>query len=329
MTTLGEYVPFQLQLETSDMIFVGFESALMLFGTIMTLVVLIATARQTMTSSSIHIMTMCVADFMLCSTLFVCTTYNLSLKSFALSVTGCYTLGYLVVLTCYMSVLALVSFTIDRYCAIVYQRPMSLKSAYLLSFGMISVSLLIPTISILLPERSTLFCVSPSKAICTVAWWFPDEHHLWLYLISLVSLFLSVIFMILCYTRIYLIFKRQQLSQNLSALRSTQEKSVRSNKSMPAKEKQLMIKAIAVTGLFCFTWSPYFIMICTEMILQKPVDPVLDQICVLCAIANSALNPVFLCLFDVRTRSHLFQLLGWTIKKPENQSRLSWENVDV
>ncbi|KAI8909229.1 hypothetical protein EDD86DRAFT_151010 [Gorgonomyces haynaldii] len=328
MTTIAELVAIQDQLVFADAQkwSVGIEASLGAFGCCFTAIVIYATLRQPKTAQSIIILAMCASDFVMCFTVMLFGSYNLSKGRYAVGIVGCYLNAFVVVSGCFLSLLSLFLFTLDRYMTIIYEKALSVKKSRILVLLIAFASLVMPTVAISMPKHEYLICLQPSMQICSIAWYSFNPEFLWLYVPSLGVLVLCIMCILVAYTHI--IYHLRILKSQLNAMATTQSHAfLYDDQQLIKKEKKVFQKAVALTVLFIICWTPYVVGVVVQMITREPLSEIFDAFGTTCASLNSVLNPVLLYLFDPKTREHVKELL--TLKKSSHGVNLVMASWDV
>ncbi|KAI8911167.1 hypothetical protein EDD86DRAFT_265532, partial [Gorgonomyces haynaldii] len=297
--------PESLLLDDTDKIAVITLIVVSIFGLVWTIIVSIAVSKQPKSASNVFLLTLCFADGVVCFISLFYSLYDLPQSRFATGRTGCIIHTFLSLWSCWLSVYSLLALTIERYMAIMYQKTISINTAYVWSAVMIIGSMVVQTVILSLNMEDTLFALQPSKLACAVSWWVIDTPHLIIDTIVLGTGVICMSGMIIAYTSIVLRYFQLRKTASEIHYDSFAAKSVpvmEEDKQLTKKERRLLVKAIAMTGWFNICWGPYLVGVIVQMLTRTPVSRQVDAFLNIAVLFNSAFNPVLLYIFDARTK---------------------------
>ncbi|KAJ3320561.1 hypothetical protein HDV06_005184 [Boothiomyces sp. JEL0866] len=310
-----------------------------LFGSIGVIIVLMATVPKKNNASTLLLISLCCADLMFCVTTVVFGSKDLSSGGWSTGHTGCILNSCLILGACFASVFCIIAITLERYKAVMHGKLLSNSDARLWICAIWISSILISTFPLYTGSDEYALALHPGKVICAVAWWDRSPLTIIMITLSMVTLAVSVSFIVYAYVMIVVKFVSTQAafhsSENKSDIKSAaaDRKSVskgqstvkgsastsahaskvnseKPEKNSRDKEKILLIKSILISGTFIVCWTPYLMMIIYSLITGTPAPSAWDSIACIFAVTNSAVNPLLLVALDSRIQSYVFEMLG-------------------
>ncbi|KAI8910472.1 hypothetical protein EDD86DRAFT_246832 [Gorgonomyces haynaldii] len=333
MATISELPtldPSLLLFSLKNYIYVSIEGSSHVIAIILTSIVILATFRQQQTTSSLLILSMCFGDMSLLLGQAVFAFYNLLNGRVAVGQIGCFFNGIFVIFGAYVSVLAVFFISVERYMAVVAERPISKKMAWWMIGSNLCFSSVVTFVPAAIPQRYYLFALQTSKEACAMAWWVRDPLHIWVNLSAVLTISVATSAVTVAYYCVivkYLSLKSlTQPKRRMSIIQTVRKHSAEiQDVSLYKKERRLLIKCIAITLTFIIAWTGYFTKVLYEMIMQRPVDEDWDSIATTAVAFNALLNPILLYSLDNQIKSHVNDFFG--IKKEE--TKLFQSNVEA
>ncbi|KAJ3302371.1 phosphatidylserine decarboxylase 1 [Kappamyces sp. JEL0829] len=296
------------------------------------LVLLSTAGEKNKTPGTLLLLSLCWADLVFCLAAVVFGALDLHAGK-----VGCVIDGVIVFFSCCLSILSLLSITLERYLLTIWSYPTTIKMAWMWTIGMWGNSIIFALIPIITVSWNYSIAVAPILTNCAGAWW---DTHPWTYVLKIIAVMVilsTVIGMTYCYYAIVLLYVNAlkkirsmgnalvaRASMAASQIESVPVTSPKVNEHsvdiLSIREKRLMFTAITITGCFVFLWTPYLIMMIAEMITGVPVPVGWDVFCTLLAHGNSAINPFLLYAFDNRIRTNINQILGIKSKSSSSTS---------
>ncbi|KAI8908990.1 hypothetical protein EDD86DRAFT_206623 [Gorgonomyces haynaldii] len=282
--------------------------AIAYLGLILSTILFLSCITKESTTSMMLILFLCYADILFCLTCAVFGTLDLAHGSFATGFVGCIIYTLLILSSCFYSILFVSLIALERYAAIVLARPLTKKDIWKL----LHINSIVGTASFIIPfalNDYSQFALQSSREVCSNAFWRHEPLPLISTVVCLFVMIGSTIVLVFCYGTILRSYLRLRTSMKDTATSIYDTQSAPPDKSQKDLERRLLIKCIAVSGVYVFFWSPYTIKILVEVITGKPLEVSLDIFCHCFALLNSALNPVVLYVFDARIRTNINQFL--------------------
>ncbi|XP_011295308.1 histamine H2 receptor isoform X1 [Musca domestica] len=244
--------------------------------------------------SNLFIMSLAVSDFIVGLTL----PYHLS---FYLTTTMgnkyvlCLTRFFLIIFACCVSILTLITISVDRYIAIVYalhyRRCMTRKvAAFVITFNW-SVGATVAAIPMFWNNWHTAYQCE-----------FDEVLPPW-YMAGIITPSFTIIWllMLLMYWRIM-----KEASKQANQLRNIRRK--RSSNLLHPDWKSVQV-VIFIMGCFSLCWLPYFIVACAQIFEVYKSTPLLYKAAFTLAMTNSALNPIIYSWKNSNFRRAFVQLI--------------------
>ncbi|KAJ3312690.1 hypothetical protein HDV04_002834 [Boothiomyces sp. JEL0838] len=262
---------------------------------------------------------------------------------------GCILDTILVLGGCFASVLTILAITFERYLAVMHGKLLDASKVRKMIGAIWGGSLLIAFFPWYTGTYGNAIGLQPGRQICTVAWWDRAPMTIIMITLCLVTLAVSVSFIFYAYFMIVLKFMNSQAAlrtggkstdKSSNADASVEKRTADTSKgkstavesanahttgtAVPAqpqkessrdKEKVLLIKSIIISGTFIFCWSPYLVVIIYSLASGLPAPLFWDSLVSLCALCNSAVNPLLLFTLDKRIRGYVLELAGMQPKK--------------
>ncbi|KAI8910473.1 hypothetical protein EDD86DRAFT_266217 [Gorgonomyces haynaldii] len=334
MATINEFPSLPesfFVLSEKQKIVLGCHSVSDTMACIMTTTICIAILRQTQTPSSLFIIVMCTGDLLLMVSQIVFVTSSLSQGRFAGGPMGCLMNGLINLFACYLSVLSILNIAIERFMAVVAERPITKQQAWYMILVTFLISAVVSIVPAAVKERYSLFAMQSSKEACSSAWWSSDPINVWINLTSIILLTLCIMLVTGCYLQILIkYFTLRVRVQNTVDSSQPRERSFPSKANVPKeilqKERRLLVKCIAITAMLICGWTPYYCKILFELITRQPVSEDWDGFATTIIAVNAFLNPIILFFYDNQVRSQVNGLLGIKIKpkEPKVEQAVSW-----
>ncbi|KAJ3369035.1 hypothetical protein HDU91_000146 [Kappamyces sp. JEL0680] len=223
---------------------------------------------------------------------------------------GCLIDSVFVIVTCTMSILSLLSITVERCMwpwltvdlMVVWKVPTGDVAVRYWSLMIWLVSLLFALFPVITNSHLEVFALHPGRLYCVVAW----GRSQWVTIMNvfaMITIGSALCGLTFCYTRIVQVFMDAQRKHR-------QNKGSKSVLAMNEKEKKIALMSFIITFNFCACYSPYFLLILYEWITGNPIAPALDQTCTVMVILNSVANPILLLKFDASIRTNVLEMLG-------------------
>ncbi|KAJ3302383.1 hypothetical protein HDV03_005024 [Kappamyces sp. JEL0829] len=220
-----------------------------------------------------------------------------------LAAAGCLIDSVFVIVTCTMSILSLLSITVERYLMVVWKVPTGDVAVRYWSLMIWLVSLLFALFPVITNSHLEVFALHPGRLYCVVAWWGRSQWVTIMNVFAMITIGSALCGLTFCYTRIVQVFMEAQRKHR-------QNKGSKSVLAMNEKEKKIALMSFIITFNFCACYSPYFLLILYEWITGNPISPALDQTCTVMVILNSVANPILLLKFDASIRTNVLEMLG-------------------
>ncbi|KAI8906928.1 hypothetical protein EDD86DRAFT_256297 [Gorgonomyces haynaldii] len=278
-------------------------------GLILTFTVIFSSMRQTSTASMLLILLLCWADLLFCLSIVVVGGLDLAHQKFSTGKTGCIIYSCLCLFSCYISITAVAAVTLERYFAICHNKNMSHTTAWWTIAGIVVSGIIITTWPAFIGQYD-VYALESSLQVCVLAFWSRDKYALIEITICVVTILSGAGIMVLCYGLIFKKFSDSRKSIPVTMINSgVSELNSMQDAKRKDSEKKLLLK--------CAFY---------EIATAKPLDPFLDYLCAMSALANSALNPIFLMTFDSRIRSNVIKMAFYEIAtgKPLDQFLDYW-----
>ncbi|KAJ3346174.1 hypothetical protein HDU91_007123 [Kappamyces sp. JEL0680] len=291
-------------------------------GTLALTVVLLSTVGRNNSPSTLLVLSLCFADLLYCFSSVIVTAVNISAGGWALGDAGCIISNILVILSCYCSVLSLLSITLERYLSVIRQTILSRRTAIIWIASLWIVSTIIAFLPFMTGNLSDGIALQSAMLICATTWSSRSGPVVFEILLAIVVLLSCVLFMTFAYYCIVAQYiktvRKLDKQSNSDIFNPSLSSSVFSTKSgglsgsiqLRADEKKLMIKAIVISGSFTIMWTPYMLLIFYCLISGKDVSPLVDSICNCLGLLNSATNPILLFLLDSRIKRNVHSFFG-------------------
>ncbi|KAJ3270749.1 hypothetical protein HDV01_007441 [Terramyces sp. JEL0728] len=321
----GQLVEFQNGGEIAGVVL---HTMLGILGCIGVLIVLVATIPKKNNASTSLLISLCFADLIFCISTTIFGSKDLSAGGWSTGRVGC----------CFASVFCIIAITLERYRAVLQGRHLDSSEVRFWICAIWISSILIATFPLYTSSQEYALALHPGKVICAVAWWDRSPMTIVMITISLVTLALSVSFIVYAYVLKFLSSQAAvHSSENLSEIKAAitdkksegkgqstvrgsantssahtpkVEKPEKIEKTSKDKERMLLIKSILISGTFIVCWTPYLMMILYSLATGVPAPSAWDSVSCVFAVTNSAINPLLLVTLDSRIRGYVFEMLG-------------------
>ncbi|KAJ3320560.1 hypothetical protein HDV06_005183 [Boothiomyces sp. JEL0866] len=339
-------LPFENAGETAGVVL---HLILGLTGAVGVAIVLAATLPRKNNPSTVLLLSLCWADLVFCLSAVIFGIKDLSSGGWSSGKLGCILDTVLVLGGCFASVLTILAITFERFLAVMYGKLIDAPKVRIMIGLIWGLSLLIAFFPWYTGTYGNAIGLQAGRQICTVAWWDRSPMTIIMITLCLITLAVSVSFIFYAYFMIVLKFMNSQAalrsggksagkSSNVdqsvdkktadtSKGRSSAIESANAHTTATAasgqgqkessrdKEKVLLIKSIIISGTFIFCWSPYLVVIIYSLASGLPAPLFWDSLVSLCALCNSAVNPVLLFTLDKRIRGYVLEMIGMQEKK--------------
>ncbi|KAJ3302369.1 hypothetical protein HDV03_005010 [Kappamyces sp. JEL0829] len=245
------------------------------------LVLLSTAGEKNKTPGTLLLLSLCWADLAFCLSAVIIGALDLHAGK-----VGCVIDGVIVLFSCCLSILSLLSITLERYLLTIWFYPTTINMAWMWTMGIWGNSFFFGLIPIMTVSWNYSIAVAPGLTNCTATWW---DTHPWTYTLKIIAVMVilsTVIGMTYCYYAIVLLYvnaqKKVRGMRNAPVTGAGTSMAASQIESVPVttspkvnehsvdilsnKEKRLMFTAITITGCFVFLWTPYLIMMIAEMI---------------------------------------------------------------
>ncbi|KAI8906929.1 hypothetical protein EDD86DRAFT_210115, partial [Gorgonomyces haynaldii] len=206
------------------------------------------------------------------------------------------------------SITALAAVTLERYFSICHNINMSRRTAWWVIVGIIITGIILSLWPASIGAYEA-YGLQPSLQVCVLSFWSRDKIAFLQNIVCLIIILGGACIMVLCYGMIFKKFSESRKSIPMTAVDSAMsEIKVMEDLKRKDSERKLLVKCVAISGLYLTCWVSYAVKAIYEMITAKPIEPFLDYWCAISALANSALNPMFLIAFDNRIRANVVRM---------------------
>jgi hypothetical protein len=257
-------------LDTVDLKYSSFEYAFLILQSLIALVgvtgitiVLVATlTKKNNPASTYLLLSQSAGDFLICIMQFFGGVINVSQGKWAIGTAGCLISGVLLFASCAISVLSLLAVSVERYMAVIHLHQLSSRSVAMIVAGIWVFScLLFALFPFYTQSYATFVALQPSKYYCSSSWWLPTRENTVFLVLTVIILGSVIVVMAFCY--FFVVSKVIEIRKKLSTTSSVDAKSspdsaaqvlvrrATKNSKIDPKEKMLIKKAIAITGVFC------------------------------------------------------------------------------
>jgi hypothetical protein len=325
-----------IRYENNEFVFAAIHWAIGIAGTLMGLVVMIASLRASQSKGIVLYVSLLTADLFFCMSVIVMGGADLYHGGYSLGPVFCAFDSVLIMTSCCASILSLVALAAERYYATVRMRFLSTSTWIGTVIFIWCFSLFFATLPLVAGTAGRTFALEPGKLVCVLSWWETDFWSLVVIFATLIVLCLTGISLVFAYATIVHSFRKtaktvrefsSNNSSNYSDTHSSHSRSIYNSgekdgnvfrsqkKKMLVKtassvaERNLLYKAIGFSGSFLFFWSPYVVLIVICLIQKAPVSSEFDQFCSILALTNSAFSPVILYTLDKRIKNNVNNLL--------------------
>ncbi|KAI8908907.1 hypothetical protein EDD86DRAFT_206382 [Gorgonomyces haynaldii] len=283
MSTIDQFATFPAsfyKFDTEDYISVSIHFLTAISGSIMVIIVLVAMLRHKASPSMLLLLSLCWADLLFCFNNTVYGFIDLMSGAFSTGPIACLINGLNIHWSCFLSVFSLLAITLERYMTVIYQKPMTMRQAWIAVAVMVFSAFMIPMIPIFGNSWGYVYAMQPAKQICTIAWWVITPFNIFEDVISLGTLMACVNMMAFGYGQIVKIYIES--NRRVSSIAKTQNsahQSVSPTGKTPTantgekkmfeftpNEKKILFKSLAITGLFLTCWTPYLVVVSCMMV---------------------------------------------------------------
>ena len=293
----------------------------------LTIIAAIVKSRQSLNSSIRVILSLCIADLLLCLMQVVFTTTNLLSEGWNFGVAGC-VINAQVILSCeFVSINSLILLTLDRYLIVIHRHFMTEKKTTQILALIWVASIAVCSYPVYTGNFWYILTLEPSKLFCSGVYWGKEPLLVLGIAIVLTVIALGVIVISLAYTKIlffyYSAMKRKRERLNSGSMMTVEDEAIKAN------ERKLLFKCLAITVGFFLSWICYLVKIIIEVVLSEPSDPIFDSISSIGVFLYSCLNPFVIYLFDASIRkvidTHIEKM--WSRFKERWKSSTSLSNL--
>ncbi|KAJ3361535.1 hypothetical protein HDU91_003877 [Kappamyces sp. JEL0680] len=249
-------------------------------GTVFCIVVLASTVFRKGNAPSLHLVTCMIwGDLINLSSIVVFNGMDLYYGGFSTGKVGCSIYGFLIMFSCGMALLSLLSISVERYNFIHNRVALTLRRAWIAVGFIWGNSIFFALLPFITQSYTNSLGLQSGKMICAVSWW---NNHPWTIVMDAFSLLFIASplgAMSFCYTVIISDFLKAH--RNLHAVLengtglATTTGGAASNESgktttgvvaiQAQQEQKLLIMALIMTGAFMMCWTPYLIKMIVEM----------------------------------------------------------------
>lgn len=291
------------------------------------IIVSIVKSHQSLNSSIRVILSLCIADLLLCLMQVVYTSRNLLSEGWNFGAAGC-VVNAQIILSCeFVSINSLILLTADRYLIVIHHHYMSeRKTSQILALIWVS-SIVVCSYPVYTGNFWYILTLEPSKLFCSGVYWGKEPLLVLGIAIVLTVIALGVVVISIAYTKIlffyYSAIKRKRERLNSAIMMTVEDEAIKAN------ERKLLFKCLAITGGFFLSWICYLVKIIMEVALSEPSDPIFDSISSIGVFLYSCLNPFVIYLFDASIRKVIDTQIAkmWSGLKERWKSSTSLSNL--
>ncbi|KAJ3250897.1 hypothetical protein HK103_003058, partial [Boothiomyces macroporosus] len=295
---MGDYIPFtmvnsSIPLSDTEYIYAQISSVFSILAVVGYIPIFFSSFRPIDNPRFLFILSLAVADFVLCLVHTITNSINLFNHAFALGPDGCIATILIDDAFSVATNFSLVAITFERYMAIIHGINFNYKQTTLILIALWGFSLLFGLYPALVNSMDTLVVLGHAKLNCEYKW-FSDEPIA--YPISI----LAVLFLI--WVPSMLFYAYYKIIQMYFSKR-------KAGKKITQKERLLLIKSIIICSSQLVLWTPYFICILYETVTHKQLQ-IVDGVANISAIVNSFANCLILYIFDFNIQANVRDLFN-------------------
>ena len=293
----------------SQWIFVGSITLLIIgfFGTVLNTLVMSLNFKRLDTASSILILSVCCADFLLCSFLLITHPFILAHYGFSLGRVGCVASIFVVFGACSISILTITSLAVERYLVTnhkIFVKPWQ-GVIWVLLIWLFCISLI--SVPFVLGFSDDAFGMNRDGYFCMIEWYTRHEKTHWLIFCDVVFLIGAFILTAFCYYQVFRVYRQASLSS--------------SRDDIGLVQKRILFNCLTVTASFIFFWSVEVSYIAYEFFTKQPVSPEFAAAGSNLAAINAMINPFLLIIVDQRLKKDMLRLLSLSTQSFSRVSR--------
>jgi hypothetical protein len=289
------------------------------FGAAVT--VLAAHIGQKVSANLLLTLSLCVADLYFISSVLIFGFINISNGGWATGQLGCAIDAFIVLSSCFCSILTLWTATLERYFQVVHSKDLTKRRAWVSVLGLWLVSFIIGGLPLITNTSQTTYGLQSTNLLCNFAWWNNSLAQIVMHILSFVTLFGCLSAICFCYIGIFLKFRAtmrhvqaKELITQSFMIKTAKSESSQATKSdresiFSPKEVRLLIKSIVLTCTYIIGWTPYMIKIIVEIATEKQVPSEWEFFCQMCVLTNSTMNSFLMIFLDARVRENVSTLL--------------------
>ena len=243
------------------------------------------------TASSILILSLCAADFMLSLMDWMYQAFNFIFNGYGLGIEGCYSGTVLIFTSCGVSLLTITSLAIERY--LVTNWFITVRKPY--AFIWVGIIWMIVTSLVTSPFwygfESEAIHLSSDRLYCILNW--SSTHPRTLLLNQFIIFFLVTSFVLTAFSYYKVYFAYAKASKSTS------------REDVYYVQRRILFNCLTLTASFLFFWSFECITILYEFTNKQSVEPIFAAVGGVLTSMSAMMNPILLTLVDHRLKKDI------------------------